>query len=622
MANTVNFQSTEAPLPKGAKVLFKPHPGQQTKALLAPWDEILIGGSKAGGKTKICQAFILKGNPDQDPQANEANISYVFHGGYRALVIRRNYKDMTDWLDTAVQFYEDNDWPQRLRAKYNKDDQYFKWPSGARCYVDHFATTDAYNKQKGRNVLHRLVVEELTDTCPVEDGYWQFMSCLRSLSSTPELRCQVMCSTNPEGAGLNWVKARFMTDPETGRMLEPETVIRQEIVSPLSGKRRTTTRVFIPFKVTDNPSVDPNYEFTLAGLPEHMRLAYLEGRWDMLGGSTFFPEFRQEQKPNEPQGAVHVIEPEDVQFEDWETTIASLDWGFTHKAVFLFGTEKSVGKYAGRFIIREELIFRKKTDEEMGRLFATEALKYLSKENHVLQLFVPPEIFSKYSEVSKMESIAGRLQVGIEQVLGEDAVKILQKDGDFMTQLDLQRSLKIIMRSAMNQRVHGWGTMRQMLDWSMLDREIQTFDRDYAVKLATKDSLAYIDYLKRMKKIEEEAAQPRLLFLRGRTVELVDGIKRAVFSKKGQDMMKEDANPNTGVGGDDAVDSCRYLCVGIQGIRAQEPREVWLQKQLDAHKILYGDQTPNARMLLVEKFERDYKGGRLIPFKLRRSRAS
>src|SRR5262245_50147008 len=134
---TVNFQSTEHPLPKDAQVIFKPAPGPQTWALIAPEDEILIGGVKSGGKSFIGRAFILKGNPDADPKKHPANVSYVLHPNYQAQVLRRNFKDLTDWLKDARSFYEDSRWPLEMRAKYRVDDQYFEWPSGARCYVDH-----------------------------------------------------------------------------------------------------------------------------------------------------------------------------------------------------------------------------------------------------------------------------------------------------------------------------------------------------------------------------------------------------------------------------------------------------------------------------------------------------
>ena len=102
------------------------------------------------------------------------------------------------------------------------------------------------------------------------------------------IKPRVIATTNPGGNSHHEVKAYFVdaappntvyTDPETG-----------------------LTRAYVPFKFTDNAYIDTEeYGRQLAGLPEHMRRALMDGDWEVLEGVRF-PQFRER---------VHVIRPED-----------------------------------------------------------------------------------------------------------------------------------------------------------------------------------------------------------------------------------------------------------------------------------------------------------------------
>ena len=102
------------------------------------------------------------------------------------------------------------------------------------------------------------------------------------------IKPRVIATTNPGGNSHHEVKEYFVdaappntvyTDPETG-----------------------LTRAYVPFKFTDNAYIDTEeYGRQLAGLPEHMRRALMDGDWEVLEGVRF-PQFRER---------IHVIRPED-----------------------------------------------------------------------------------------------------------------------------------------------------------------------------------------------------------------------------------------------------------------------------------------------------------------------
>lgn len=597
------IQPPGADLPPGAEVIFQPASKPQEQALLTPAEEILTGGSKAGGKSVVGRAFILKGNPDADPKAHPANVSYVLHPEYRALALRRTYKEMLDWVNQAIMFFGNPKFPKEFRAVWKADPKYFEWPSGARCYVSHLKDSDSANLQKGWSVLHRVLIEELTESIEDSDEYFRILSSMRSLETTPELRCQLMATTNFDGPGLSWVTAHWLWNPNNGQKQPYGEMMEIPVTSPLSGKTRTFRRIFIPFKITDNPYISADYEFRLSMLPEHLRRVYLEGDPEGLNGSIFFPEFRTERKEGEPEGAVHLVKEEDLFWEEWEPTIASFDWGYSHKAVLLVGTIKATGPYQDRVIVREELVMRKLTDVEMGMRIANALYKYLNDKRKVIVVFVPPEIFAKWVEASQMESIVGRLKMGIDSVLGKNATKVIP-GGEFMTQMKRQEGMRVILRPAENRRKHGWGVLRQMLDWSPLKMDRPSYDRNYALRLAAEKPELFYEYNQRMMNLEKEMGKvPKLLILEGKCPELVAGIRRAVFDQDG-DVKKVDCDVNTGMGGDDALDACRYLAVGVHRIKTKEPEEVWLENELKVWSEYLQPVRPEDQIALREKLKR------------------
>lgn len=238
---------------------WKPYPKQEV-ALSSSAYEILYGGARGGGKT----------------DAGIHWLAYdVSHPLFRALVIRKNFTDLSDWRDRAEAVYA------RLGAKYVKDT--FIFPSGAKIVLGHLNTQDAYRRYQGHE-YQRMLIEELTHI-PSERLYLQLISSCRS--TVPELRPQIFATSNPGEIGHRWVKARFISpsvpltkfrDPESGRM-----------------------RLFVPATVDDNPTLcdaDPDYVRFLDSLPDDLKAQWRFGSWEdqKVRGAYFDEDIRKAQE--------------------------------------------------------------------------------------------------------------------------------------------------------------------------------------------------------------------------------------------------------------------------------------------------------------------------------------
>jgi len=226
-------------------IKWKPQ-DKQKLALMSNANEILFGGARGGGKTDAGLAWLMYdlANPK-----------------YRALVIRRNATDLSDWIDRAKEMYID------AGGRFVGDT--FIFPEGARIRTGHLADKDAYQKYQGHE-YQKMVIEELTHISRSKD----YEKLLGSCRSTVEgIKPQIFCTTNPDGAGHEWVKDRWaIPDNPT------------DIVTTFVKGRKLT---FIPSSVHDNQillDADPDYLVYLKSIEdEELKRAWLEGSWEGFG---------------------------------------------------------------------------------------------------------------------------------------------------------------------------------------------------------------------------------------------------------------------------------------------------------------------------------------------------
>ncbi len=233
------------------------------------------------------------------------------HPRYRALVIRKNAEDLSDWIDRAHRFY----------GSFGVDIAYkpaiLRFPSGAIIRTGHLKDDQSYTKYMGQE-FPRILIEELTQI-PLEKRYLQLIASCRS--TIPEIRPQVFATTNPGGLGHGWVKKRFI-DPAP-----PETPFKDQT----SGR----TRIYIPAKVDDNPflmEADPDYIKSLDALrdtDEELWKAWRLGDWNTFAGQ-YFKEWRQD---------LHVTDPY-YPIPERDAIVGGMDWGRTHAFAFYLSVIK------------------------------------------------------------------------------------------------------------------------------------------------------------------------------------------------------------------------------------------------------------------------------------------
>jgi predicted phage terminase large subunit-like protein len=198
-----------------------------------PHREALYGGAAGGGKSV---ALLL------------AALQYVDVPGYAALLLRRKYTDLTlpkALIPLSHEILAGTD------ATWNGQEKQWKFPSGATVtfgYLDH--EDDKYRYQGA--AFQFVGWDELTQF--TETQYRYLFSRQRKLADS-KVPVRVRATSNPGGRGHDWVKRRFLIE-------------------------RKPTRIFVPAKLEDNPTLDADdYIESLEELDPITRKQLLEGDW-------------------------------------------------------------------------------------------------------------------------------------------------------------------------------------------------------------------------------------------------------------------------------------------------------------------------------------------------------
>ena len=219
--------------------------GAQIRLVTCPYNEILYGGAKGGGKSDGILGMWLA-HMGRNPR------------WARGIIFRKSYPELEQLMARAREIFIPLGaiWKQQQKTWYFKGGAILKFrfldnAEDAKKYQGHENTFIAFDE-----------VGDVQDPAIVD----ALRGALRSSKPIKE-RILLLCG-NPMGTGHKWLKRRFIAeDLGNGqeRILEPEVPIIEEMKLK-DGTVLKWSRVFIPALLEDNPKLlenDPGYEFRL-----------------------------------------------------------------------------------------------------------------------------------------------------------------------------------------------------------------------------------------------------------------------------------------------------------------------------------------------------------------------
>ena len=147
------------------------------------------------------------------------------------------------------------------------------------------------------------------ELCDFTWGQWNNIAAWNRCPVSPFARR--LGAGNPVGVGSTWVRKVF---------------VEHRPYDEMDAKQKLTYKAedyaYFPCTYLDNPifANDPQFIAGLMSLPERLRMALMEGSWDVTGG-YFTGAF---------DGAFNVIPSEEFDPKPWHRQWISGDWGFEH----------------------------------------------------------------------------------------------------------------------------------------------------------------------------------------------------------------------------------------------------------------------------------------------------
>ena len=350
----------------------------------------MYGGARGGGKTDAGFAFLTR---------------YSDHPLCRALVIRKNSDDLSDWIDRARLFYP--------HATITGKPAIIKFPSGATIRTGHLKDDQAYTKYQGHE-YPKMVIEELTQI-PSEESYLKLISSCRS--TVEGLEPEVFATANPGGKGHAWVKRRFVDGGTSNK--------------PFRDAKSGRMRIFIPATIDDNITLmeaDPEYVSYLDSLPEPLRSAWRDGNWDIYAGQ-YFTVWDADK--------MHISEKtaNDMGYrKHYNRDYIGIDWGFSAPFVALWCNVTP----NGTVFFDKELTGRERTPMDWGR-----DVELQSRNRDVFMSLGDPSMWIRNPMSWKREDVPQHSEASIANALSDSGAPNLVP--------------------ANNNRINGWMNMALLM---------------------------------------------------------------------------------------------------------------------------------------------------------------
>lgn len=296
------------------KPVWTPLPGSQTLALSCPADIILYHGSRGPGKT------------DAQLMRFRQRVGMGYGQFWRGIIFDREYKNLDDLIAKSVRWFKE--FGDGAKFLSSKSDYRWVWPTGEELYFRHIKRPQDYWAYHGQEFPF-IGWNELTKY-PTPELFENMMSCNRSSfvpdeypiinhqgerTVLPEIPLEVFATTNPFGAGHNWVKKRFINKGPPGKIHRNEVTVFNPRTQQEETVVRTQTHIFGSYR--ENRFLSPAYIAELVQMSDkNKRKAWLGGSWDVVAGGMFDDVW---------DSAHHIVRPFDIP-GSW-TIDRSFDWG-------------------------------------------------------------------------------------------------------------------------------------------------------------------------------------------------------------------------------------------------------------------------------------------------------
>lgn len=251
----------------GQKVEWVAMDGAQTAFLSCPLQELLMHGSRGGGKTD-CLLWDFARDVNKDLGVD-----------WNGILFRQTYPQLAD-----VQAKSEK-WFARVfpEARFNRAKMLWEWPGGERLLFRHMKVYADYYNYHGHN-FQWIAWEELTNWS-TDECFTAMFSCNRT--SNPKVNKRIRATTNPYGPGHNWIKDRYNLSEGRWRSTQ--------IVAPppeATDEEKHPVRAAIYSHLKENKvlmEADPDYEYTIRASANNpaMLEAWLDGSWDIQAGGMF-----------------------------------------------------------------------------------------------------------------------------------------------------------------------------------------------------------------------------------------------------------------------------------------------------------------------------------------------
>jgi hypothetical protein len=449
--------------------------------------EALYGGAAGGGKSEVLLVYPI--------------VTELFrHPKFKGLLMRRTYSELEKSLIIrSEEFYRGSG------ATYNKQLRRWTWPWGAIVDFGH-AEYEKDVRKYDTTEYNYIGLDEGTSFTEFQILY-MISRCRSSVVDLPSL---LRIATNPGNVGHGFVRRRYV---------EPAIDGYKIIVDPVSKIKR----IFIPSKATDNPylmKADPEYVERLKMLPIAERKAKLDGDWWTFVGQVF-DDFRLNRLPDEPDNAVHVIDP--FPIPEWWPRILAVDWGFQAMTWAGFGAISPNGRV---YIYKEYTGYREKVST-----WATN-IGHMALNENLVEVIMDSNAWDKRGE--------------------EKSVAEQFKEYSGLSPRPAEKGK--------GSRISGKMLMQEFIRWRprpMRSYDPGTYDQEMADAILRKQGTeAYGKYLASFQPEKPETNLPRLQIFSNCTA-LINAIPLCVYASSDSDgIPSEDVAE---FNGDDPYDGCRYL---------------------------------------------------------------